>query len=175
MGKKKFYHFQSPPVENLWLPLEKKPLLASWKKSFQSPRSHLLSTSLFRRSKMGRPVRTDRWVEVEGADACRARHIHQSHTCWSTRNQERVRVSGLQEQVERPYLCLDFQPENQGNPVKVDLGWSCLAATSLDGQTLCDAFSEVFCRLHCHYSFSVIVVALGSMILLLKSHSRVFF
>ena len=40
------------------------------------------------------------------------------------RDEESLRVPSLQNQAERPHLRLDLQPENQGETVQMDTGWS---------------------------------------------------
>lgn len=82
---------------------------------------------------MGHSGRGDHRGPSKGTDPGYARHLGPSRAQRPPGDQEYLRVSALQDQDQRTHICLDFQPQNQGEARQVGAGGSGSAAQRVRG------------------------------------------
>ena len=73
---------------------------------------------------MGHTDWDDCRVKAQGAGAGHACHVHQGYSSRPARHKEHLRMSSVQDQVQRTNICLDLQPQDKGEGKQMD-SWRC--------------------------------------------------
>lgn len=81
-----------------------------------APRRCLRTRPVYGRRQMGHTDRHDSRVKTERTDSWYACNVHPRHSSRQTRNQERVRMSSIQNKAARTDVRVEFLPQDQRVP-----------------------------------------------------------
>ena len=86
-------------------------------------RGCLRSRSVHGRREVGHADGHDTGRAFEGAQSTRSGHFHSSYSGGQARDEEHLRVSGVQDEAPRSDIRLDVQFENEGEGIEMDYCW----------------------------------------------------